>query len=75
MTVVPLPARSPVTVAEATASLLDSPRLSARTAVTYHDSLQRFAQDVGADTPISTVGIEQVEAQLTGWYAHRSPAY
>ncbi len=65
----------PVTVAEATASLLDSPRLSARTAVTYHDSLQRFAQDVGGDTPIGTVDIGHIEAHLTGRYAHRSPAY
>ena len=62
-------------MAEATFSLLDSPRLSARTAVTYHDLLQRFVEGVGADTPIGTVGIEQVEAHLTGRYAHRSPAY
>ena len=75
MTVVPLPARSPVTVADAVASLLDSPRLSARTAVTYHESLARFIEDVGGDTPVGTVDIGQVEAHLTGRYAHRSPAY
>ena len=71
MTVVPLPARSPITVADAVASLLDLPRLSARTAVTYHDSLARFAQDFGGDAAVGTVDIGQVESHLTGRYAHR----
>lgn len=75
MAVVPLPARSEVTVAEATASLLDSPRLGARTAATYRHSLTRFVEDVGGDSLISTLGIEHVEAHLTSRYADSSPAY
>lgn len=75
MSVVSLPARSEVTVDGAVASLLDSPRLAARTAATYRDSLRRFADDVGGDTPIAGLGIEDVEAHLAGRYAERSPAY
>ena len=64
-----------VTVADAIERFVAQPDLLDTTLHTYRASLARFADDVGADTPLEQLDEDVVEAHLTASYGTAAPAY